>query len=55
VARNQAIIVIPSWWKLIWWLNRLSPTLGLAFGSQLYRYTKRQVEAARRETAGTAP
>jgi NAD(P)-dependent dehydrogenase (short-subunit alcohol dehydrogenase family) len=55
VARNEAIIVIPSWWKLIWWLNRLSPTLGLAFGRQLYLYTKRQVEAARRETAGTAP
>jgi NAD(P)-dependent dehydrogenase (short-subunit alcohol dehydrogenase family) len=49
VARNKAIIVIPSWWKLIWWLNRLSPTLGLAFGRQLFLYTKRQVEAARRE------
>jgi NAD(P)-dependent dehydrogenase (short-subunit alcohol dehydrogenase family) len=30
VARNQAIIVIPSRWKLAWWLNRLSPSLGLA-------------------------
>jgi NAD(P)-dependent dehydrogenase (short-subunit alcohol dehydrogenase family) len=48
VARNKAIIVIPSWWKLIWWLNRLSPALGLALGRQLYGYTKRQVEAARR-------
>jgi NAD(P)-dependent dehydrogenase (short-subunit alcohol dehydrogenase family) len=29
VARNRAIIVIPSRWKLAWWLNRLSPSLGL--------------------------
>lgn len=29
VARNKAIIVLPSWWKLFWWLNRLSPSLGL--------------------------
>lgn len=29
VAKNKAIIVLPSWWKLFWWLNRLSPSLGL--------------------------
>jgi len=29
VARNRAIIVIPAWWKLLWWLDRLSPTLSL--------------------------
>lgn len=27
IARNAAIIVIPSWWKLFWWINRLSPAL----------------------------
>jgi NAD(P)-dependent dehydrogenase (short-subunit alcohol dehydrogenase family) len=32
VARNRAIIVIPTWWKLFWWLNRLSPSLGLYVG-----------------------
>jgi NAD(P)-dependent dehydrogenase (short-subunit alcohol dehydrogenase family) len=53
VARNKAIIVIPAWWKLIWWLNRLSPTLGLALGRQLYLFTKRQVEAAKREQSST--
>ncbi len=43
VARNSAIIVIPAWWNLFWWLNRLSPDLMLwlmqkalskAFGDQ---------------------
>jgi NAD(P)-dependent dehydrogenase (short-subunit alcohol dehydrogenase family) len=54
IARNEAIIVIPAWWKLIWWLNRLSPTLGLAFGHTLHRYTQQQVESARKK-AGSGP
>ena len=28
VAKNRAIIVIPRWWRAIWWVNRLSPSLG---------------------------
>jgi short-subunit dehydrogenase len=27
VAKNKAIIVFPTWWKVFWWLNRLSPSL----------------------------
>lgn len=27
IAKNKAIIVIPSWWKLLWWVDRLSPSL----------------------------
>jgi NAD(P)-dependent dehydrogenase (short-subunit alcohol dehydrogenase family) len=29
VARNTAVIIVPSWWKLFWWINRLSPVLGM--------------------------
>ena len=29
VAKNKAIIVVPSSWRLAWWLNRLSPSLGV--------------------------
>ncbi|REK16583.1 MAG: SDR family NAD(P)-dependent oxidoreductase [Planctomycetota bacterium] len=28
VAKNRGIIVIPRWWRAIWWVNRLSPSLG---------------------------
>jgi hypothetical protein len=28
VARDRAIIIIPSWWRVVSWLDRLSPTLG---------------------------
>ena len=27
VARNKAIIIVPGGWKLLWWLNRLSPSV----------------------------
>lgn len=30
VARNSSIIVIPSWWKLLWWAYRVSPSLVMA-------------------------
>ena len=28
VARNRAIIVVPGWYKIFWWIERTSPTLG---------------------------
>jgi len=31
VARNPAIVVIPSWWKVLWWAYRLSPGLVISF------------------------
>jgi NAD(P)-dependent dehydrogenase (short-subunit alcohol dehydrogenase family) len=27
VARNRAIIIVPGWWKIFWWIERASPTL----------------------------
>jgi short-subunit dehydrogenase len=29
VAKNKAIIIVPAWWKLIWWMNRLIPSVGI--------------------------
>ncbi len=28
VARNRAIIIVPAWWRALWWIHRLSPALG---------------------------
>jgi NAD(P)-dependent dehydrogenase (short-subunit alcohol dehydrogenase family) len=44
VAKNQAIIVIPSWWRIVWWLNRLSPSLGLYLGRKSLEFVKRTAE-----------
>ena len=29
VAKNKAIIVIPLWWSLFWWIYRLFPSLAI--------------------------
>jgi NAD(P)-dependent dehydrogenase (short-subunit alcohol dehydrogenase family) len=29
VAKNKAIIIFPSWWRLFWWISRFSPYLGI--------------------------
>jgi NAD(P)-dependent dehydrogenase (short-subunit alcohol dehydrogenase family) len=42
VAKNRAIIIVPSWWKLFWWINRLSPSLGISLAQK--RFQKMQKE-----------
>jgi hypothetical protein len=44
IAKNRAIIVIPSWWKIVWWLNRVSPGLGVYLGRKSMVYVKRNAE-----------
>ena len=44
VARNEGTIVIPGWWKLLWWLDRLLPG-ACAFGA------RRRFERERRRLA----
>jgi NAD(P)-dependent dehydrogenase (short-subunit alcohol dehydrogenase family) len=44
VAKNQAIIVIPSIWRTLWWLNRLSPSLGFYLGRKSLEIVKRSME-----------
>ncbi len=41
VARKRAIIVVPGWWKALWWLSRLSPALGLFFAQQGFQYARK--------------
>jgi NAD(P)-dependent dehydrogenase (short-subunit alcohol dehydrogenase family) len=40
VARNKSVIVIPSWWKLIWYADRLFPPLATAWARKSYRDLK---------------
>lgn len=44
VANNKAIIIVPSWWKIIWWLNRLSPALGIAFAKNRFNKMRKEFE-----------
>jgi len=44
VSRNKGIIVIPSRWKIAWWLYRLSPRLGFYLGAKGLEIMKRAIE-----------
>jgi NAD(P)-dependent dehydrogenase (short-subunit alcohol dehydrogenase family) len=46
VAKNRSVIVIPRWWRVIWWLNRLSPALGQRLARAELRRTKAALETA---------
>lgn len=42
VARNKAIIVVPSSWKVGWWLDRLSPSLGIYLARKDYENSQKR-------------
>jgi NAD(P)-dependent dehydrogenase (short-subunit alcohol dehydrogenase family) len=44
VAKNKAIIIFPSWWRRIWWINRIAPTLGIALGQKHYHAILKEFE-----------
>lgn len=48
VAKNKGIIVVPAFWKLFWWLFRLSPTLCLNIATRNFQdLGKRAVSGGR--------
>jgi NAD(P)-dependent dehydrogenase (short-subunit alcohol dehydrogenase family) len=44
VAANREIIIVPSWWRLIWWMNRFTPGLSSRFARRMYEDMKKRVE-----------
>jgi NAD(P)-dependent dehydrogenase (short-subunit alcohol dehydrogenase family) len=46
VARNEAIIVIPAWWKAVWLFERISPALSAALSQKVLEITRKEMEAA---------
>lgn len=45
VLRNEAIIVVPRWWKALWYLERLSPALSMRTAAAALKRT-REVQSA---------
>jgi len=43
VAKNKAIIIVPSWWKLFWWVNRLSPSLGISLSQRRFQKMQKKL------------
>lgn len=44
VARNEPLIVLPSWYRLVWWLQRISPALGMSLARRMYLDMRRTIE-----------
>jgi len=44
LERNPAFIIVPGWWRLVWYLDRASPWLGERFAVFSLRRLKRLVE-----------
>lgn len=37
VAKNRAIVILPSWWTLFWWIHRLFPSLGIFLAQKRFQ------------------
>jgi NAD(P)-dependent dehydrogenase (short-subunit alcohol dehydrogenase family) len=46
IQKNRPIIIVPSWWKAFWWLNRLSPAAGLWFSRKLHEMGQKALQQA---------
>jgi NAD(P)-dependent dehydrogenase (short-subunit alcohol dehydrogenase family) len=49
VAKNKAIIIVPSWWKLFWWINRLSPSLGMFLAQKRFQKMQKELRSKKGE------
>jgi hypothetical protein len=47
VESNRAIIVVPWWYKLFWYLERLSPRLAESLQTVIFRRMLRDLEEMR--------
>jgi NAD(P)-dependent dehydrogenase (short-subunit alcohol dehydrogenase family) len=45
MAKNRAYIVLPRWWRVFWWLERMAPTLSLRFAAYLHERLRTEVAA----------
>ena len=45
LARNKALIIVPGWWRLFWWLSRLSPALELSLAQRSYRSARKAMQS----------
>ena len=45
LARNKPIIIVPGWWRLLWWISRLSSGLEAYLVQQSYRSARRAMQS----------
>jgi hypothetical protein len=55
VLKNTAIIVLPAWWKALWYLDRLSPALSAKVWSRTFERLRVELEAGGAKFVPRAP
>ena len=48
VAENKAIIIVPSWWKLFWYINRLFPSFGMFLAQRRFLRVQKELGIAQK-------
>lgn len=48
IARNKAIIILPAWWRLLWWIQRASPALALLLARKGFERSRERLVNADR-------
>ena len=43
VAKNRAVIIVPSWWKFYWWINRVSSSLGMSLAQKSFQKWQKEL------------
>lgn len=43
VAKNRAIIIVPSWWKWVWCIHRAFPSLGLSLAQRSFQNMQKKL------------
>jgi NAD(P)-dependent dehydrogenase (short-subunit alcohol dehydrogenase family) len=46
ILSNDAIIVVPGWWRVLWLLDRVSPSLGMFALSRIYEHARPDIVGA---------
>lgn len=54
ILRNDPIIILPTWWKALWYLDRLSPSLSMAACTLWLDRTRAELAKAKTAAAGGA-
>ena len=44
IAKNKAIIVIPAYYRIVWWISRLSPVLGIRLSTKLFLIMRKALD-----------
>jgi short-subunit dehydrogenase len=52
VAKNKAIIIVPAKWKLFWWIDHLSPRLGILLAQKHFQKVQEELGIIREVTGG---